>query len=232
MVGVAPYLDVEIEDEDSPDRGGFMDRKNARVDIAVIRTPRISNFTDFMLLENLNGVSLRYVDHPSKLGSPDMIILPGTKNTMEDLRWMRQERAGSQSGAGSVPGNGNLGNLRRIPDAGRYLKRPGGDRGRRHDERNGAASVGDHIYKGKDQNPGGWKIPEGGGILAGLEGISFEGYEIHMGETRSSLPAMSEIKNCARKQEFSQRTRQSMDGVSRGTYMERISMESLTGKTW
>ena len=68
-----------------------MDKKNARALISQsYARPGFSNFTDFMLLENLNGVSLRYVDRPSKLGSPDMIILPGTKNTMEDLRWMRQ----------------------------------------------------------------------------------------------------------------------------------------------
>ena len=90
VVGVAPYLDVEIEDEDSLTERFHGQKECACIDIAVIRTPRISNFTDFMLLENLNGVSLRYVDRPSKLGSPDMIILPGTKNTMEDLRWMRQ----------------------------------------------------------------------------------------------------------------------------------------------
>ena len=58
VVGVAPYLDVEIEDEDSLTERFHGQKECARVDIAVIRTPRISNFTDFMLLENLNGVSL------------------------------------------------------------------------------------------------------------------------------------------------------------------------------
>ena len=60
------------------------------IDIAVIRVPRISNFTDFNPLESIQGVSLRYVKNPSELGNPDMIILPGTKNTMEDLLWMRE----------------------------------------------------------------------------------------------------------------------------------------------
>ena len=60
------------------------------IDIAVIRVPRISNFTDFNPLESIPGVSLRYVKNPSELGNPDMIILPGTKNTMEDLLWMRE----------------------------------------------------------------------------------------------------------------------------------------------
>ena len=60
------------------------------IDIAVIRVPRISNFTDFNALEVIPGVSLRYVRHVQELKNPDMIILPGTKNTMEDLLWMRQ----------------------------------------------------------------------------------------------------------------------------------------------
>ena len=61
VVGVTPYLSVEIEDEDSLTER-FQGRKEAElIDIAVIRTPRISNFTDFIALENIKGVSLRYV---------------------------------------------------------------------------------------------------------------------------------------------------------------------------
>ena len=97
VVGVTPYMQVEIEDEDSlterfnMTKGGKgAEERIGLVDIAVIRTPRISNFTDFMLLENAPGVNLRYVKNPRELRNPDMIILPGTKNTMEDLLWMRQ----------------------------------------------------------------------------------------------------------------------------------------------
>ena len=51
------------------------------IDIAVIRLPRLSNFTDFNVFERFDGVSLRYVSKPDQLKDPDMIILPGTKNT-------------------------------------------------------------------------------------------------------------------------------------------------------
>ena len=84
VVGVTPYMQVEIEDEDSlterfeGGKGGNVSGEAiGLVDIAVIRTPRISNFTDFMLLENAPGVNLRYVKNPRELGEPDMIILPG-----------------------------------------------------------------------------------------------------------------------------------------------------------
>ena len=68
--------------------------------------PRISNFTDFNPLESIQGVSLRYVKSVSELKHPDMILLPGTKNTMEDLLWMRQNGLEAailkEAGAGTV----------------------------------------------------------------------------------------------------------------------------------
>lgn len=90
VVGVAPYMDLEVEDEDSLTERFSNSGEVGVIDIAVIRVPRISNFTDFNALEVIPGVSVRYVKHPAELKNPDMIILPGTKNTMEDLLWMRQ----------------------------------------------------------------------------------------------------------------------------------------------
>ena len=90
VVGVAPYLQIQVEDEDSLTER--FDRKAAVgvIDIAVIRLPRISNFTDFNPFESMEGVSLRYVGSVSELKNPDLIILPGTKSTMADLARMRQ----------------------------------------------------------------------------------------------------------------------------------------------
>ena len=90
VLGVTPYLHVDIEDEDSLTERFRKTGSGGKIDIAVIRTPRISNFTDFLALEHLEEVTLRYVEHPGQLGRPDMILLPGTKNTMGDLKWMRE----------------------------------------------------------------------------------------------------------------------------------------------
>ena len=87
---MAPYMQLEVEDEDSLTERFNGNQEVGLIDIAVIRVPRISNFTDFNPFESMEGVSLRYVRHVSELKNPDMIILPGTKNTMEDLLWMRQ----------------------------------------------------------------------------------------------------------------------------------------------
>lgn len=90
VLGVIPMLHVDLDDEDSlssrlSKKGGV-----APIDIAVIRLPRLSNFTDFNALE-MEGLSdVRYVREVKELGDPDLIILPGTKNTMDDLLWLRQ----------------------------------------------------------------------------------------------------------------------------------------------
>lgn len=89
VAGVVPYMHLSIEDEDS--LSGQLDNHDVGViDLAVIRFPRISNFTDFNVFERLEGVSVRYVSSVQELGQPDMIFLPGSKNTMGDLCWMRQ----------------------------------------------------------------------------------------------------------------------------------------------
>ena len=90
VVGVVPYLKVDIEDEDSlSDR---LQQKNAvkPLDAAIVRLPHISNFTDFMPLEQHPLLGVRYVQAARELGMPDLIILPGTKNTVNDLLWLRQ----------------------------------------------------------------------------------------------------------------------------------------------
>ena len=89
VVGVVPHLTVDLDDEDSLTERFDCAGSRGLLDIAVIRLPRISNFTDFNALARLPEVSLRYVKHASQLGCPDAVILPGTKNTMEDLRWRR-----------------------------------------------------------------------------------------------------------------------------------------------
>ena len=90
VVGVAPYMNIQLEDEDSLTERFDRHQEVGVIDMAVIRVPRISNFTDFNPFESIPGVSLRYVQHPSDLKQPDVIFLPGTKNTMDDLKWLRE----------------------------------------------------------------------------------------------------------------------------------------------
>ncbi|MFB0919006.1 MAG: cobyric acid synthase [Clostridiaceae bacterium] len=82
-LGIIPYERFRLEEED----GAIELNKKVKgpIDIAVIHLPHISNFTDFDALDKEEDVTVRYVDSPEELQSPDLLIIPGTKNTIGDL---------------------------------------------------------------------------------------------------------------------------------------------------
>lgn len=90
VVGVTPYINVDIEDEDSLSDRIVPTREADLIDIAVVRLPRISNFTDLNAFEMIPGVSVRYCKNAAELRDPDMVVIPGSKNTISDVLWMRQ----------------------------------------------------------------------------------------------------------------------------------------------
>lgn len=187
VVGVLPMLHVDIEDEDSlSDRLTKEKLKNALVDIAVIQVPRMSNYTDFNALEILDGVSVRYVRTVEELGSPDMILLPGTKNTIDDLKWMRQngiEAAILHKAASGTVVFGICGGYQML---GQSLSDPYGyDSGHK-----GSVIAGMGLLDSKTdfvdtkrtiQMKGRFGKVEG--LFHGLSGKEFYGYEIHSGVT-------------------------------------------------
>jgi adenosylcobyric acid synthase len=90
VLGVIPYFDLNIEDEDSvTEWEKFSNSGEADLDIAVIKLPYMSNFTDFNPFLLYEDVRLRFVDNPDKLGCPDLIILPGSKSSIADLGYLR-----------------------------------------------------------------------------------------------------------------------------------------------
>lgn len=94
VLGVLPFLDVNIEAEDSLALSSLRFKKPKKaefpIDVAVLRFPRISNFTDVDPFFDEPGVGVRLVSSVHELGNPDLLILPGTKNTMEDLEWLKR----------------------------------------------------------------------------------------------------------------------------------------------
>lgn len=88
VAGVIPYGDFDIDDEDSLS-GRLTGGGGSLLDIAVLRLPRMSNFSDCTVLGATAGVGVRYVEKPAKLGHPDLVIIPGTKNTVGDMKWLR-----------------------------------------------------------------------------------------------------------------------------------------------
>lgn len=90
VVGVIPYAQLNIEDEDSVALSKVSRLYNTQkdLDVAVIGLSKMSNFTDFKSLESEPDVSVRYVFPGDQLGSPDILILPGSKNTLEDCLYL------------------------------------------------------------------------------------------------------------------------------------------------
>lgn len=87
VLGVVPYFHMNIEDEDSMSEWlRYGEREGKDIDIAVIRLPYMSNHTDFNALRLHDDVSLRFVEIDGELGRPDIIVIPGTKNTVHDLQ--------------------------------------------------------------------------------------------------------------------------------------------------
>lgn len=94
VLGVIPYFDIHIEAEDSLALSSMRFKKpqyyEFAIDVAVIRFPHISNFTDLDPLFEEPDVGVRFVTALSDLKNPDVVILPGTKNTVEDFLWLQQ----------------------------------------------------------------------------------------------------------------------------------------------
>ncbi len=196
VVGVVPYMDLALEDEDSLTER-FDKKEESCIDIAVIRYPRISNFTDFNIFEQMKEVSVRYITSVSELHHPDMVILPGSKNTMGDLKWMRQNglEAAVKKLAEDIPVFGICGGYQML---GEQIVDPSGVEG-------GGALRGMELLpvvtklgeaKVRCQMEG--KLPELDGIFSNLSELEFAGYEIHMGKTDLSESGKEiEIRNDA-----------------------------------
>jgi len=93
VLGVIPFFSLDLDEEDSAmDLMHFTKDEDPKLDIAVIRVPHLSNFTDFQPLSALKEIRLRFVGLHEEIGHPDLIILPGTKSTVEDLQKMNESK--------------------------------------------------------------------------------------------------------------------------------------------
>ncbi|MBQ6504073.1 MAG: cobyric acid synthase [Flexilinea sp.] len=191
--GVIPYIHLDIDDEDSLSER-FRSSTVKAVDIAVIRLPRISNFTDFSPFEQYENVSLRYVENLAELGSPDMIILPGTKSTIADLLWLRQiglEAAIKKAAANGTTVFGICGGYQML---GRKISDPEQTEAVGICECEGMGLL-EHetvFLREKTQCQTQGFLQGISGIFSGLNGLHYHGYEIHMGQSGSfELPIIN-----------------------------------------
>lgn len=193
VAGVIPYTYVDVDDEDSLSERFNRGSERKLLDIAVIRLPRISNFTDFSPFEQYENVSLRYVEKVADLHNPDMILIPGTKSTISDLKWLRQsglEAAVQKAAAAGTLIFGVCGGYQML---GKSVYDPDAVEAAGVTEIAGMGLIDmDTVFRGdKVQTQTQGVFENITGLLADLNGIFYAGYEIHMGRSQEALPVLN-----------------------------------------
>ena len=182
VAGVIPYMEIDLEDEDSlTDR--FVKKKQGKIDIVVIRYPRISNFTDFNVFAQIPEVSVRYVTSAAEFGCPDLVFLPGSKNTTGDLNWMRRNGLEEKVKGlvGKIPVCGICGGYQMLGEEitdSEGMESGGAVKGM------GLLPVTTKLQKEKVRRQVQGTINRISGTFSVLSGLAYAGYEIHMGRSR------------------------------------------------
>ena len=192
VVGVVPYFDLDIDDEDSLSdrfrRKTGVGEKCALVDLVIIRLPRISNFTDFAPLEASRFLNVRYVSSPDDFGTPDGVIIPGTKNTIKDLLWMRQNGLEGKILRHAEKGGLVVGICGGYQMLGRRISDPEGVEEQGTVNGMGLLPMETVFGPEKQRRRVSGRFGRLEGMLSGLSGAELEGYEIHMGASYSCEP--------------------------------------------
>ena len=159
---------------------GFLLQKqhNKPVDIAVIRLPRISNFTDLSALEQHSYLGVRFVSEVKELGTPDVIVLPGTKSTMADLQWMRDNGLADAIASYAQGGGMVLGICGGFQMLGKSISDPEGSEGAAGSTMEGLGLLPMETVFSAEKTKTQVTCELQQGIFAGCQ---VEGYEIHMG---------------------------------------------------
>ena len=188
VTGVVPYMDIHLDDEDSLSRR-FLSKTAKEFDIAVIRLPHIANFTDFDVFDQADDISVRYTDIPSDIGDADIVVIPGTKNTTGDMKWLRDSgmaQAIRELAANDTVIIGICGGYQML---GERIDDPEGSEGGGSMEGLSLLPVKTIIENTKTRKLFEGICEEPTGILSAIKGSPVRGYEIHMGKTECTKEA-------------------------------------------
>jgi adenosylcobyric acid synthase len=190
VLGVIPYFkDIRIAQEDSV----YLDEREKNkasggLNIAVIRLPHISNYDDFDPLEADGTVS--YIRQRSEMGDPHLIIIPGTKSTINDLQYLRQSGLADiirEKAAAGTPVVGICGGYQML---GRKILDPQRvESDQAEVEGLGLLDITTEFAEEKSTRQVRAKVISDAGLLAGAKGQAVSGYEIHMGQSQAGEPA-------------------------------------------
>ena len=184
VTGVIPYMDLHIDDEDSLS-ARFAPSLPKEFDIAVIKLPHIANSTDMGAFEQSEEISVRYIREPAQMRDPDMIVIPGTKNTIGDMKWLDKTGLSEAIRKAAKDGTAIIGICGGYQILGRTISDP---------EKVESAYACQHpglglldvttvIEKEKTRRQFKGRLVEPTGLLGPLKDYDIEGYEIHMGKT-------------------------------------------------
>ncbi len=187
VLGVVPFLrDLGLADEDSvalDDLGPTPTTPNA-LTIAVIRLPHISNFDDFDPLRAEPGVSVRFVEHPADLNGADLLILPGTKTTVADLRWLHERGLAAALLAQVQAGTPLLGICGGYQMLGTAIYDPDGSESAVPEVAGlGLLPIVTYFQQAKQTLRADGQVVAPVGLFAAARGRVCTGYEIHVGRT-------------------------------------------------
>ncbi|MYE32728.1 MAG: cobyric acid synthase [Chloroflexi bacterium] len=189
VLGVIPWIDdIGVAEEDAValerPEGGEGDDEAGEVDVAVVRLPRIANFDDFDPLVREPGVRVRWVRHADDLGAPDLAVLPGTKATVADLAWLREQGLDRAVEAHAARGGAVIGICGGFQMLGERLVDEEGVEAARGTAVPGLGllPVETRFVAEKTTRQASGEVHAAAGPWSGAAGLPVTGYEIHMGQ--------------------------------------------------
>lgn len=182
VVGVVPYMKLQVDDEDSLSER-FNKNNKGLINISVVKLPHISNFTDFDVFEQIENVSVNYITNPAKVNEASLLIIPGSKNTVYDMKWIKEtgfETAIIRYANEDKPVIGICGGFQML---GESIEDPNKVEGGFDITGLSLLPVKTVLKSEKHTSQCKGKFINPDGIFESLKGIDYTGYEIHMGET-------------------------------------------------
>ena len=187
IVGVLPYSDVDIEDEDSLTDKFKKSKNDKGIKISVIKLKHISNFTDLDALSIQEDVSINYVTSADELGDEDMIVIPGSKNTIDDLKDLKDKGIAVEIIKASRKGIPIIGICGGFQMLGEKVKDPY-EIESDIKEIPGLGILDMETIMEKEKNTVQYtgEFKNTAGLISGLDNVKIKGYEIHQGVTNGN----------------------------------------------
>lgn len=184
VIGVMPYSNIDIEDEDSVTERFKKLQGKKGINISVIKLRHISNFTDIDALRIVEDVNIKYITSADEMGEEDIIVIPGTKNTIDDLKEIKDNGIATEIIKASKNGKVVIGICGGFQMMGEKIKDPYGIESEIKEIPGlGLLELETIMEKEKNTLQYEGELKNCFGILEGLDGEKVKGYEIHQGVT-------------------------------------------------